>query len=112
LQDLCNQVYPGLLSEIGQLAEHRLAAGIELDQVGIFIEAVLAAVEPMGRISYSGRNCAIRPTSSCSRRLSTAKRQRSRRSTGEILAWCINQFVATAVAEKLAVAPNPPPTIP
>jgi predicted nucleic acid-binding protein len=29
------------------LAEHRLAAGLELDQVGIFIDAVLAMVEPV-----------------------------------------------------------------
>jgi predicted nucleic acid-binding protein len=30
-----------------QLAEHRLAAGLDLDQVGIFIDAVLAMVEPV-----------------------------------------------------------------
>jgi len=30
-----------------QLAEHRLAAGLEPDQVGIFIDAVLAMVEPV-----------------------------------------------------------------
>ena len=30
-----------------QLAEHRLAAGLALDQVGIFIDAVLAMVEPV-----------------------------------------------------------------
>jgi hypothetical protein len=30
-----------------QLAEHRLAAWLELDQVGIFIDAVLAMVEPV-----------------------------------------------------------------
>jgi predicted nucleic acid-binding protein len=32
---------------ICQLAEHRLAAGLNLDQVGIFIDAVLAMVEPV-----------------------------------------------------------------
>jgi predicted nucleic acid-binding protein len=30
-----------------QLAEHRLAAGLDLDDVGIFIDAVLAMVEPV-----------------------------------------------------------------
>ena len=30
-----------------QLAEHRLAAGLDLDQVGIFIDAVLAMAEPV-----------------------------------------------------------------
>jgi putative PIN family toxin of toxin-antitoxin system len=30
-----------------QLAEHRLAAGLDLDQVGIFIDAVIAMVEPV-----------------------------------------------------------------
>ena len=30
-----------------QLAEHRLAAGLDLDQAGIFIDAVLAMVEPV-----------------------------------------------------------------
>jgi putative PIN family toxin of toxin-antitoxin system len=30
-----------------QLAEHRLAAGLDLDQVGTFIDAVLAMVEPV-----------------------------------------------------------------
>jgi len=30
-----------------QLAEHRLAAGLDLDEVGIFIDAVLAMVEPV-----------------------------------------------------------------
>jgi putative PIN family toxin of toxin-antitoxin system len=30
-----------------QLAEHRLAAGLNLDDVGIFIDAVLAMVEPV-----------------------------------------------------------------
>lgn len=30
-----------------QLAEHRLAAGLDLRQVGIFIDAVLATVEPV-----------------------------------------------------------------
>jgi hypothetical protein len=30
-----------------QLAEHRLAAGLDFDQVGIFIDAVLAMVEPV-----------------------------------------------------------------
>jgi predicted nucleic acid-binding protein len=29
------------------LAEHRLAAGLDLDQVGIFIDALLAVVEPV-----------------------------------------------------------------
>jgi putative PIN family toxin of toxin-antitoxin system len=30
-----------------QLAEHRLAAGLDLDQVSIFIDAVLAMIEPV-----------------------------------------------------------------
>jgi putative PIN family toxin of toxin-antitoxin system len=30
-----------------QAAEHRLAAGLDLDQVGIFIDAVMAMVEPV-----------------------------------------------------------------
>ena len=30
-----------------QLAEHRLAAGLDLHQVGIFIDAVLAMIEPV-----------------------------------------------------------------
>jgi putative PIN family toxin of toxin-antitoxin system len=30
-----------------QLAEHRLAAGLDLDQIAIFIDAVLAMVEPV-----------------------------------------------------------------
>ena len=30
-----------------QLAEHRLAAGLDLDQVGIFIDAVIAMAEPV-----------------------------------------------------------------
>lgn len=30
-----------------QLAEHRLAAGLDLRQVGIFVDAVLAMVEPV-----------------------------------------------------------------
>ena len=30
-----------------QLAEHRLAAGLDLNEVGIFIDAVLAMVEPV-----------------------------------------------------------------
>jgi putative PIN family toxin of toxin-antitoxin system len=30
-----------------QLAEHRLAAGLDLDDVGIFIDAVLAMIEPV-----------------------------------------------------------------
>jgi putative PIN family toxin of toxin-antitoxin system len=30
-----------------KLAEHRLAAGLDLNQVGIFIDAVLAMVEPV-----------------------------------------------------------------
>ena len=30
-----------------KLAEHRLAAGLDLDQVGIFIDAVVAMVEPV-----------------------------------------------------------------
>jgi putative PIN family toxin of toxin-antitoxin system len=30
-----------------QLAEHRLAAGLDLDEVGVFIDAVLAMVEPV-----------------------------------------------------------------
>jgi putative PIN family toxin of toxin-antitoxin system len=30
-----------------QLAEHRLVAGLDLDDVGIFIDAVLAMVEPV-----------------------------------------------------------------
>jgi putative PIN family toxin of toxin-antitoxin system len=30
-----------------KLAEHRLAAGLDIDQVGIFIDAVLAMVEPV-----------------------------------------------------------------
>lgn len=30
-----------------QLAEHRLAAGLDLRQVGIFIDAVLAMIEPV-----------------------------------------------------------------
>src|ERR1700720_943106 len=30
-----------------QLAEHRLAAGPDLDQVGIFIDAILAMAEPV-----------------------------------------------------------------
>jgi predicted nucleic acid-binding protein len=30
-----------------QLAEHRLAAGLDLDEVGIFIDAVLAMIEPV-----------------------------------------------------------------
>ena len=30
-----------------RLAEHRLAAGLDLDEVGIFIDAVLAMIEPV-----------------------------------------------------------------
>jgi putative PIN family toxin of toxin-antitoxin system len=30
-----------------RMAEHRLAAGLDLDQVGIFIDAVLAMIEPV-----------------------------------------------------------------
>src|SRR4030081_2753830 len=30
-----------------QLAEHRLASGLSLDEVGIFVDAVLAMVEPV-----------------------------------------------------------------
>jgi len=30
-----------------QLAEHRLAAGLDLDEVGIFIDGVLAMIEPV-----------------------------------------------------------------
>jgi putative PIN family toxin of toxin-antitoxin system len=30
-----------------QLAEHRLAAGLSLDEVGVFVDAVLAMVEPV-----------------------------------------------------------------
>ena len=30
-----------------RLAEHRLAAGLDLDQVGIFIDAVIAMAEPV-----------------------------------------------------------------
>jgi predicted nucleic acid-binding protein len=37
-----------------RLAEHRLAAGLDLDQVGIFIDAVMAMIEPVETHFLSG----------------------------------------------------------
>jgi predicted nucleic acid-binding protein len=57
---------------ICRLPEHRIAAGFSVNDVDVFIDAVLAMIEPVG-----GRNCATRPTNSCSKPPSTDRRRRS-----------------------------------
>jgi hypothetical protein len=43
-------------------AEHWLAAGLSVEQVGVFLDAVIAMGEPVETHSCGVRNCAIQAT--------------------------------------------------
>ncbi len=60
-----------------RLPEHGLAGGLNVNEVEVFIDAVLAMVEPVEIHFLCGRNYAIRPTNSCLKPPSTDGPRRS-----------------------------------